>query len=264
MNLQVLVATMHQRDHSLLEKMNIQSDAIIGNQCDRNEIEEFKYNGHKIKYLSFAERGVGLNRNNALMRATADICVLADDDMVYVDKYDKIIKEQFKQNPKADVIIFNLIEEEPTRYIIKEKYKVQFMNYMRFGAVRIAFKTKSITKNGISFNQHFGGGTEHSAGEDVLFLTDCLKKKLNIIAVPIYIAYLTEERDSTWFEGYTDKFFKDKGILFYYISKRWSKLLCLQFVIRRRNMFKKDKNIIEAYKLMLEGIKEDRESWNGV
>ena len=30
MTLQVLVAAMHQTDHSLLEKMNIQSDAMIG------------------------------------------------------------------------------------------------------------------------------------------------------------------------------------------------------------------------------------------
>ena len=48
MTLQVLVATMHQTDHSLLEKMNIQSDAIVINQCDRNEIERFTYKGHNI------------------------------------------------------------------------------------------------------------------------------------------------------------------------------------------------------------------------
>ena len=41
MTLQVLVATMHQTDHSLLEKMNIQSDAIVVNQCNRNEVERF-------------------------------------------------------------------------------------------------------------------------------------------------------------------------------------------------------------------------------
>ena len=58
MNLQVLVSTMHQTYPSLLEKMNIQSDAIIINQCDRNEFEEFEYKGNNIKFLSFAERGV--------------------------------------------------------------------------------------------------------------------------------------------------------------------------------------------------------------
>ena len=54
MSVQVLVATMNQTDHSLLEAMNIQSDAIIANQCDHNSIEEFRYNGYIIRYLNFA------------------------------------------------------------------------------------------------------------------------------------------------------------------------------------------------------------------
>ena len=83
MVIQVLVAAMNQKDHSLLEKMNIKSNAIIGNQCDYNSIEKFKYKDYDIVYLNFAEKGVGLNRNNSLMRATGDICLFADDDMIY-------------------------------------------------------------------------------------------------------------------------------------------------------------------------------------
>ena len=51
MNVQVLVAAMHQTDKSLLEKMNIQSDAIVCNQCGTNEFEDFTWNGHAIRYL---------------------------------------------------------------------------------------------------------------------------------------------------------------------------------------------------------------------
>lgn len=260
MNLEVLIATMKQDDFSLLDKMNIQSDAVVANQTDKYGMEEFKYKDHRIRWFSFNERGVGLNRNNALMRAEGDIALIADDDMVYVDNYKELVKKEFKKYPEADLIIFNLIEKVPTRHIIKKPYKVGYMNYMRFGAARIAFRTRSITKNSISFNMHFGGGSEHSAGEDILFLTDCLRKKLNIMAVPISIAYLTEDRESTWFEGYTDKFFKDKGVLFYYISKRWYYLLCLQYVSRHKATFEKEKSAIEALKLMLQGIKEEKAS----
>ena len=65
MTIQVLVAAMNQDDHSLPQKMNLKCDAIIGNQCNRNSIEESEWKGNKIKYLNFNERGVGLNRNNA-------------------------------------------------------------------------------------------------------------------------------------------------------------------------------------------------------
>lgn len=255
MNLQVLVAAMNQKVDSLLENMNIQSSAIIGNQCDINEVCEFSYKGHQIKCLSFRERGVGLNRNNTLMRATSDICVLADDDLRFKENYAEIVEKHFNENPNCDVIIFNL-EGCDSRYIIKKKFKVGYKNFMRFGAARIAFRRKSITKNGITFNLHFGGGTEYSAGEDTLFLHDCLRKGLKIVAVPDSIATLLENRESTWFKGYTDKYFLDRGALFAAISKKWAPLLCLQYAIRKRRLFIRDKSWFTAFKLMLRGAKE--------
>ena len=121
MKIQVLVAAMHQTDFSLIDRMNIRTDAIVGNQCDRNSIEAFDVDDNHILYLSFMEKGVGLNRNNALMRADADICLFADDDMVYEDNYVEIIEQAFNESPDADVIVFNLREKTPTRKIIEKK-----------------------------------------------------------------------------------------------------------------------------------------------
>ncbi len=238
MKVQVLVAAMNQQDHSLLDKMNIQSDVIVGNQCSFNSIEQFEYNGHSATYLNFAERGVGLNRNNALMRATGDICLFADDDMVYVDNYCGLIQDAFKQLPDADVIIFNLEEVKTTRYVIKNVEKVGYLNYLRYGTARVAFKLKSVRENGIYFNQCFGGGTEHCHGEDNIFLTDCLKAKLKIYGVPETIAKLTEERESTWNSGYDEKYLTDQGCLYRAISRRWWKLLCLQDCVRHSAEYK--------------------------
>lgn len=242
---------MHQNDHSLLEKMNIQTDAIVGNQCDRNEVECFEWNGHQIKYLSFAERGVGLNRNNALMRADADVCLFADDDMVYVDGYAEKIERAFKDNPRADVLVFNLLEKDSERKRISKVSKVCRLNYLRYGTARVAFKLSAVKAQGIYFNQCFGGGTEHAHGEDNLFLTACLDKGLKIYAVPIEIAELKDERPSSWNTGYDDKYLIDQGILYKTISRRWWKLLCLQDAVRRHGAYKR--SIGAAYKLMKKG-----------
>lgn len=252
MRVQVLVAAMHQKDHSLLEKMNIQSDVIVGNQCDHNSIENFDYNGHKTTYLNFAERGVGLNRNNALMRASGDICLFADDDMVYIDGYAEKIVQAFEENPKADVIVFNLNEPNAKgakRYVIPKVTRLNRLNYLRYGTARIAIRLKSIRENGIYFNQCFGGGTEHCHGEDNLFLTACLDKKLRIYAVPVALATLTEERETTWAREYNDKYFRDQGHLYYAISRRWWKLLCLQDAFRRRKAY--GCSFAEAYRKMV-------------
>ncbi len=246
--IQVLVATMNQTDKSLPEKMNIKSDAIIGNQCDYNSIEEYYWNGNKIKYLNFAEKGVGLNRNNALMRADADICLFADDDMIYCDDYAEKVQEAFNNHPQADVLIFNLIEEKSERYIIKKYGRIWYHNYLRYGTARIAVRLKSVRDNGIYFNQCFGGGTEHCHGEDNIFLTDCLKKKLKIYAVPVAIAKLTDERTSTWNNGYDKKYLKDQGGLYKSISHSFWKLLCLQDAIRRHKSY--NTSWLNAYRIM--------------
>lgn len=222
---QVLVAAMNQTDHSLLDKMNIDSDVIVGNQCTFNSIEKFMYKSHNAVYLNFNERGVGLNRNNSLIRATGDICLF------------------------ADVIVFNLIEKNPTRYIIKKAHRVTWFNYLRYGTARISIRLDKIKKNAIYFNQCFGGGTDYSHGEDNLFLTSCLKNKMKIYALPIELAELTEERVSTWNKGYDKKYFTDQGALYRAISKKWWKLLCLQDAMRHAKLYKSTP--IKCYKEMV-------------
>lgn len=245
---EVLVATMNQKDTSLLEKMNIQSDALVGNQCDSNKIEEIVFQGHRVVFYNFCEKGVGLNRNNTLMRSNGDFCLFADDDMVFEEGYPEMVLQQFQKHVDADVLIFNLREKNTTRYIIKKPFRVRWYNYMRFGAARVAIRRKSIFDNGILFNLTFGGGTERGHGEDTLFLGDCLKKGLKIYAVPQSIARLTEERKSTWFVGYDDKYLENQGDLYYCISRRWYKVLCLQDAFRHRKVYQRSTN--EAYRTM--------------
>lgn len=237
MKIQVLVAAMNQTEHSLIEKMNITTDAIVGNQCDFNSIEKFNVGNQQILYLNFAEKGVGLNRNNALMRADGDICLFADDDMVYVDNYAEIIEKAFRDNPLADVIVFNLHEKKISRKLITKKVRVGYLNYLRYGTARIAVRLASVKKYGIYFNQCFGGGTEHCHGEDNLFLNACLKNGLKIVAVPEYIATLTEERKSSWNRGYDEKYIRDQGVLFRTLSRRWWRFLCLQDAFRRHKAY---------------------------
>lgn len=255
MKVEVLVATMHQKDHSIVEKMNIRTDSVIANQCDKSSYQEFISEYGTSKIVSTNTKGVGVNRNFALLYATKEIILFADDDLKYEDSYDKLILEAFKNNPHADVIIFNLNCAKRTK--IKKTTRVKWYNYMRYGAVRIAMKLDSQRKANIWFTTLFGGGAKHGSGEDTLFLHDCLAKGLKVYAVPTTIATLTEERPSTWFNGYNEKYFYDKGALYASVSKRWAKLLCLQDLLRHKKIWK-ELGFVVAYKEMLKGIKSIR------
>ena len=263
MNVQVLLATMNQKDFSLLEKMNIQTDAIVGNQCDKNEILEFDYNGKNIKWLSLAERGVGLNRNNCLMRATGDICLFADDDVVYDNGYEKIITDFYAKNPKADVVVFNFsVSRDGETFVdeVTKTKKLKWNNVLKYGAYAITARVDKLKFFNINFNRCFGGGTEHSCGEDTLFLSDCYKSGLQIYSCKEKIGTV-KHNDSTWFNGYTDKYFFDKGVLFSLLNKNFSAIFSLYHCFKHRNKFA-EYGWLNAYKMMLKGIKSAKNKFN--
>lgn len=258
MKLEVLVSTMHQDNLSLIEKMRITGDAIIVNQCNHFGYIEKKNNNRVVRMYSFNERGVGKSRNSALLRSNADICLMADDDMVYVDNYEEIVINAFKENPQADMIMFNVpINKNNGHKIIKVKKseRIRFFNSLKYGTVNIAFKRERILKENIFFSLLFGGGARYSCGEDTLFITESLKKGLKIYSNTATIAEI-EEGDSSWFTGYNEKFFYDKGVLYAAISKSFSYLLAMQFVYRKKNMFKDSLSPISALSYMFKGIKD--------
>lgn len=251
---ETLIVTMNQKDHSLLDKMNIQTDAIVGNQCEYNKVEHFTHNGKNVMWLSFYEKGVGLNRNNILMRSTADFCIFADDDMIFKDGYEKTVTDLFEKYPKVDVLIFNLDEKVPCRFKNTKFTKITKSNYGKYGAARIAVRRERIHLKGLCFNLLFGGGAKYSSGEDSIFLFDCLNKGLNLLAVPLSIAELTDDRDSSWFTGYNDKFFIDKGVVYYLLYKNKSRFIALCNCFKHRNGRYKDYGWRNAYKKMVDGI----------
>lgn len=238
MSVQVLVAAMHQQDHSLLEKMHIQSDAIIANQCDRNAVETFQWQGHTITYLHFKERGVGLNRNNALLRATGDLLLFADEDEVLSDGYPALMEQAFAAAPEAGGIVFNidLLGEAGGHRRNRKVQRLHVYNALNYGTVRLGVRRTAVVRENLSFHTCFGGGTLYSCGEDTLFIGDMLKKGLKLYTSPHTIATV-DNRVSGWFKGYTPKYMYDKGALFTALSPRLSALLCLQDALRHRGLY---------------------------
>lgn len=260
MRIQVLVAAMHQTDHSLLDQMNIQSEVIVGNQCDRNEVQSFDYHGFRAQYYIFAERGVGLNRNNALMRADADVVLFADEDMRYYSGYPQLVERAWARHPDADVLIFNLDEEEKdtllNRYRIPKDHRIGWWNFLRYGTVRFAVKLNSVKAEAIYFNQCFGGGTEHHHGEDNLFLANCLKHGLKVYAVTETLAVLNAGGTSSWNTGYDEHYLLDQGVLYWTVSHRWWFLLCLQDAIRKRSWY--GLQWYQSLWIMVQGVRNQR------
>lgn len=256
MTLEILLATIDQTNDAVLDEMGVHSDVIVCNQNnDRTAYAVYEKNGYQVRWYDFQERGVGLNRNNALLRSTADICLLADDDVIYEKDYDKIILDAFEKNPKADVIMFNVYAPDGKKRSRETKpIRVGWHNYGKYGAYRIAFRRMSIIKNAISFNQLFGGGCMFSAGEDVLFTKRCLEEGLRIMAMPECILHQTNKRPSTWFKGHNQAFYEDYGSGYYCIFGNFAVVVTFFQLIRRRKRMLGDYSFWKAWHHALTGI----------
>lgn len=260
MKIEVLVAAMHQDDLSLPGKMNITTDVIVGNQCDHCSDEESVMNGHNVRYFNRPDRGVGLNRNVALLHADAEILTFADADMIFQDDYASIISKAFEELPNADAIVFNIesLGAQTGRRVNHKVKRIRWYNALNYGAARISVRSLPIKRENILFHTCFGGGTRFNAGEDVLFIVDMLKHGLRLYTYPVCIAQV-DQTSSTWFNGYDKKFFHDKGVLFAAISQKWHKLLCLQFLLRHRSTYQNSGiSSKQAYRLMKKGAQSFR------
>ena len=252
MSVEVLVSCMNQKNHSLLKKMKINSNAIFVNQCDKNCIEEFKYNDKNIKFMSLSERGVGLSRNTALMRAQSDIVIFADEDEIFTENYKKIILKAFADNRRADIILFNILSSNDDRkqFQIKKVKRIHKYNFAKFGAVRIAVKLNVLREKNIFFSLLFGGGAKYSNGEDSLFIMDCLKAHMKIYTCPEVIGTV-EQNASTWFNGYTKKYFNDRGILYKKLYGFNYVMRSIVFLIKIHHHYKKEISFFKAFKYMI-------------
>ena len=263
MTFQLLISTMNQENHELLDRMNVRSDALVVNQCDRDSLEQFDYHGHTVTWISMSRRGVGLSRNTALANATADVVLFADDDVVYADGYEREVLAAFENNARADVICFNIELINSVKNFgyrnNKRNKRLHLFNSMRYGGCRIAARRKAVQKNRIAFSHLFGGGAEFSSGEDSLFIRDCYKRGLRLYA-STYLLGQVDDSSSSWYRGVNDKLFVDKGALLYNGFPVMHRVLFALYAYRMRKrdknysffrilkLFRKGKKVIKQYR----------------
>ena len=209
----VLCTTMHQTDLTKYEEMGIRSDVVFANQCGRDEKLETVIDGNRVKMISTSTRGVGKNRNIALMAAEGDIFLFADDDMHYRPDYAEQVVKAFEELPKADVIIFSveiIKNGELAERRINPIKRRRLYNSLRYGTYVLAARKNALLRTNINFTTLFGGGCIYSCGEDSMFILDCLRAGLKLYSHS-YVLGTCAKDTSTWFTGYNEKFFFDKG-----------------------------------------------------
>ena len=264
MNLTVLISCMHQENHDIVNRTNIQTDAVVVNQCDKDEIEEFDIVNKQgklchIKFISTKERGLSKSRNTCIDNADgADVCLICDDDEILIDNYEGIILDAYREHPKNIVNTFSLIRNDSNRRYSEKPVKIGLKQCIKTTSHQITFSRPLIKKYGIKFDEKMGSGTGNGGGEENKFMLSCYKTKCPMNYQPSIIGSV-EPGKSVWFNGYDKKWIYNwgwsmrralgTGLGFCYI---------IYFVLTHKKTYGKYMGMFTALRRALKGFFEKR------
>lgn len=193
MKLEVLISTLneginnienifHDRKENLKYLINHQ----IWNFKVDNEIKNRLQKRDDVNVFVRYEKGLSKNRNQAIEKASCEICLIADDDIELIDGAEKKILDAFHNNPDADIITFQIksSSQRISKNYSQQPFWYNFKKLAHVSSIEIAFKKSSIKNSGLSFDELFGLGARYPIGEEFIFLADAYRKGLKILYFP--------------------------------------------------------------------------------
>lgn len=260
MTVQVLLSCMHQKDASIIARSNIQSDVIVVNQCDEDRREDFTFRNNKGEecraiVIYTTERGLSKSRNKALSLATADICIVCDDDETFADDYVEHITIAYEKYPAYGMIFFEIGNRAFNKQGYRRDMHLSKMQTLPICSVQITFRRKELEERGIRFNEAFGAGVSLAGGEEHLLMFDCIDKGIKCRNYPYEMAKLNPGSVSTWRTGYSRAFMEDEGkVLGALFGKPLGMLAALRFLWRKRTWITASDSFAGGVKSIYRGL----------
>lgn len=250
MKIEVLLSCMNQEDFSIINRSNLQKvNTVVVNQCDTDREEVLTEGIHRM--VKTPTRGLSVSRNIAIEHATADVCLLADDDERFDLNLEEIITKTYSSYPEADVIIFKITNK--VKKLGNKARRLKKLDLLRVCSVQISFRLSSV-KGVVSFDPKLGAGSGNGTSEENKFLLDCYKKKLKIQYVPVEIASLLDA-ESTWYRGHNEEFFFNRGKTTRYIMGVFlATLYALYYLPVKYHEYKGQISVWKAAKCMRKGL----------
>lgn len=196
LTLDVLISTIGQEGLAKVQKMILEPidnvRYIISCQTTDGEINLGDFEGLNnrpdISIYFIQGSGLSRNRNNCLKHSTADIALIADDDLKYTQSAFKEIVKAFQDNPNCQIGLFRYDGPDNKRYPDgKITIKKKLPRHYYVSSIEIAIKKCEATKS-LDFDNDFGlGAPEFHSGEESLFIWRAIRNGITIMMFPIII-----------------------------------------------------------------------------
>ncbi|WP_323789475.1 glycosyltransferase family A protein [Psychroserpens sp.] len=185
--IEILISTMFKDDLSFLEPMFVDNnsddfDLIVVNQTTEDKL--LVSDKANIKVINSFERGSPSSRNLAIQNATQDICLMADDDIVFKPNLKETILNAYKNHPNAAMISFEAVDESGKLYTnYHQEGSHNKKSLKKIYTWVITFNRKVFHDNAIYFNHYFGVGSVFKGETEYVFLRNAYDKNLPMIHI---------------------------------------------------------------------------------
>jgi len=185
---------------------------LIVNQTDAER--QLQVDQGTIRVINTEERGLPQSRNMAIRNAIGEICLVADDDVLYVNDLESIILNGYTTYPDAAVITFQLMNTKGKLYRSYPDITEHTSKHINtVNGVVISFKKKMLLEKEVLYNPHFGLGTTFGTANEYVFMKNVLRAKLPAYFVPEVI--LTHPDESSGQASGSDRVLYARGALTY-------------------------------------------------
>ena len=188
--------------------------------------------------------------------AQGKICLFADDDVEYPQGAFQSILDAFTRNPKADVILFQIVTADGRafkKYPKRSKW-IGLVGALSASSPNLAFRLDSIKKKGLWFDERFGLKSDFPTGEQVIFVSDCLKHGLKVWfeACPVVIHPLENSG-----KNLSKALLRARGAMHTRVFGDLGHIAFdLLFLIKKSGVLARSVGLLNAWRFMQEGAKE--------
>ena len=259
-----LISCMFQ-DKSIVERTKVQANAVVINQCDEDNVDEYDFTNSEgklchVKFISTRERGLSRSRNMAIRNCVDDICIVCDDDEELADGYEKRIQEGYNFYNDASVVTYKIDRDYDNhrKYPSPPGIKHSLASILKTNSLEITFKREDIISKEILFDEKMGSGTGNGSGEEEKFLMDIRRSGLSLYFYANTIAKV-HKGESQWFNGFDATYFSNKGWALRRILGGPKSIIYLcYFVMFHYKQFRSDISFIQLIKSLMSGWRSKR------
>lgn len=218
----------------LSEKLSM----VVVNQMIRDNLP-LRIQKPYCKIINSKSSGLSISRNLALDEVALGYAIIADDDVKYIQGFDKIIRDAFALYKNTSAITFRI--ETPDggffKYYSSKSFEHNIRSLLKVSSIDMVLKVVDF-KSKVRFDESFGLGAQYNTGENNIFLLDAYRKGLSMRYHPESIVIHPFENSGRVLDN---AHLLAKGAVFRRIFGLKGIIIICVFCLKKRNEMKENK-----------------------